>query len=104
MIMAPLGALTATPSTSMLTCSSLMPSRRLAARFVEAVAVLDVVLELVPVGRHEAMHGPRGGVAERADRLALDVVGDADQHVDGVPTPLAREDPLQGAVQPARAV
>src|SRR5512139_3352542 len=103
MIMAPLRALTGTPSTSMLTSSSLIPSCRAAARLDDAVAVLDVMLELVPEMSDEALHRPRRRVAERADGVAFDVVGDADEHVDVFFAPLPREDPLQRAVEPAGA-
>ena len=41
-----------------------------------------VVLELVPVMLDEALHRPRRGVAERADRVPFDLVRDVDQHVD----------------------
>src|SRR5512135_383061 len=104
MIMAPLRALTGTPSTSMLTRSSLMPSCRAAARLDDAVAVLDVVLELVPEMPDETLHGPRRRVAERADGVALDVVGDADQHVDVFRAALPCQDPLERAVEPAGAL
>src|SRR5512134_2006728 len=106
MIMAFLRALTGTPSTSMLTSSSLMVlfgSGRGLARCDDAVAVLDVVLELVPEMTDEALHGPRRGVAQRADRVALDLVGDVDQHVDVGLAPLAGQDPPQRAIEPARA-
>src|SRR5512139_2527925 len=104
MIMAPLRALTGTPSTSMLTSSSLMPSCRAAARLDDAVAVLDVVLELVPEVFDEALHRPRRRVAERTDRVPLDVVRDGDQHVDVLAVPLPRQDPPERAVEPARAL
>src|SRR5512139_1240519 len=104
MIMAPLRALTGTPSTSMLTSSSLIPSCRAAARLDDAVAVLDVVLELVPEMSDEALHGPRRRVAERADSVSLDVVGDAHQHIHVFLAALARQDPRERAVEPAGAL
>src|SRR5512139_4339092 len=103
MIIAPLRALTGTPSTSMLTRSSLIPSCRAAARLDDAVAVLDVMLELVPEVSDEALHRPRGGVAERADGVPFDLVGDVDEHVDVGHAALPRQDPLQRAVEPSRA-
>src|SRR5512139_3172707 len=104
MIIAPLRALTGTPSTSMLTRSSLIPSCRAAARLDDAVAVLDVMLELVPEVSDETLHRPRGRVAERADGVAFDVVGDADQQVHVFHAALAGEDAPQRAVQPAGAL
>ena len=47
-----------------------------------AALVLDHVLELVAEVLDEALHRPRGGVAERADRVAFDLVRDVDEHVD----------------------
>src|SRR5512141_3026237 len=108
MSIAPLRAFTGTPSTSMLTSSWLMSrsslgSRRAAARLDEAVGVLGVMFELVPVMADEALHRPRGSVAERADGVALDLVGDVDEHVDiGLPA-LPRQNPLERAFQPAGA-
>ncbi len=55
-----------------------------------ATAVLDHVLELVPEVLHEALHRPRGRVAERADGVAFDLVRDVDQHVEVVLDALAR--------------
>src|SRR5690606_4992314 len=104
MIIAPLRPLTGTPSTSRLTSSSLMPSRHAPARPDHAVAVLDVVLELVPEMLHETLHGPRRRIAQRADGVALDVVGDADQQVHVLLAPLPRQDPPERAVQPAGAL
>src|SRR5512134_3941652 len=106
MIMAFLRALTGTPSTSMLTSSSLMVlfgSGRGLPRLDDAAAVLDVVLELVPEMTDEALHRPRRGVAERADGVALDLVGDVDEHVDVGLLALPREDPPERAVEPAGA-
>src|SRR5512139_713317 len=87
----PLRACSGLPSTSMLTRSSLIRSvsgvflrsgrgPRLGADDA-APAVGDHVLELVAEALHEALHRPRRCVAERADGVALDLVGDADQQV-----------------------
>src|SRR5262245_64278721 len=102
MIMEPLRALRATPSISTLTSSSLIGSRgAVRCRLHDAAAVFDVVLELVPEVFHEALHRPGGGIAQRADRVSLDLVGDVDQHVDVGLAALTCQDPLDGAVEPA---
>ena len=69
----------------------------------DAVAVLDHVFELVPVMLHEALHRPRRRVAERADRMPFDLVGDVDQHVEVGLLALPCEDALDHAVHPAGA-
>ena len=43
---------------------------------VGRLALADQFLVLVPEVLHRALDGPRGGVAERAERAALDVVAD----------------------------
>ena len=65
--------------------------------------VLDHVLELVAEVLDEALHGPRGRVAERADRVAFDLVRDVDEHVDVGLRALAVDDSREHAVHPARA-
>ena len=44
-----------------------------------AALVLDHVFELVPEMLEETLHRPRGRIAERADRVALDAVRDIEQ-------------------------
>src|SRR5690606_35772975 len=68
-----------------------------------AVAVLDHVLELVPEVLDEALHGPSGCIAERADRVAFDLVRDIDEHVEVLLAALARQDSAQHAIHPAGA-
>src|SRR6185312_4290494 len=48
----------------------------------EALLVRDVMLELAAKMLDEAFHRQRRGVAERADRAPLHVVGDRRQHVE----------------------
>src|SRR5579862_9359723 len=113
MIISPLWAFTATPSTSMLTSFSAMelhplrsPSGGLRSQGVAdeaAAAVIDHVLELVAVVLEEALHGPRGRISEGADRMALDAVGDIEQKSQLLAARLARDSPLQHAVHPAGA-
>src|SRR5215210_9143638 len=103
MIMAFLRAFIGTPSTSMLTCSSLMTgSGRDGRGCDDAVAVLDVVLELVPEMADETLHRPRCRIAERTDRVPFDLVRHVDQHVDVGLATLPRQDAQQRAIQPAR--
>src|SRR5208283_4352668 len=66
-------------------------------------AVFDHVLKLVPVVLEEALHRPRGRIAQRADRVALDAIGDIHQQPQILAAPLAGEDALQHPIQPARA-
>ena len=46
-----------------------------------AAAVIDHVFELVPVVLEEALHRPGRRIAERADGVAFDAVGDVEQQV-----------------------
>ena len=46
------------------------------------LAVLDALLDHRAEVAQEALHGPRGGVAERADGAALDLLRDVEQQVD----------------------
>src|SRR4249920_2552534 len=103
MSIAPLRAFTGTPSTSILTSSSLMilRSRRVTARLDDAVAVVDEIFELVPEMADEALHRPGRRVAERTNGVSLDLVGDVDEHVDVGPAPLPRQYPPQRAIEPA---
>ena len=68
-----------------------------------APAVLDHVFEFVAVVLHEALHRPGRRIAERADGVAFDAVGDVHQHLDVLVAPLARHDPLEHAIEPAGA-
>ena len=56
---------------------------------LRSVAVLARLLKLAAVFRDEGFHGPRGGFAERADRLAVDVVGNACYRTSGETLPKA---------------
>src|SRR5579884_2963130 len=112
MIISPLRAFIGTPFTSILTNSSLMlvrvlrGSRRDRPLLLDdaAAAVVDHVLELVPVVLEEALHRPRRGVAERADRVPLDVVRHIDEQRELLAAALAGEDPLEEPVEPASAL
>ena len=66
--------------------------------------VLHHVLEFVAEVFEEALHGPRGGIAERADRMTLDLVGYLDQLVEVFLLALPVDDAGQHAVQPAGAL
>jgi hypothetical protein len=67
-------------------------------------AVLDHVGELVPEMLQEALHRPGRRVAERADRVALDLVGDLHQQVEVGQLALPGQDPAQHAREPAGAL
>src|SRR5215831_20139627 len=69
-----------------------------------AALVLNHVLELVAEVLQEALHGPRGRVAERADRMAFDLVRDVDEHVEIGLRALPLRDPREHAVEPARTL
>src|SRR4051812_1684650 len=47
--------------------------------------LVDALLDLEPHVADEALDWPGGGVAEGADGVALDLVGDVEQHVDLAP-------------------
>src|SRR5688572_23521494 len=83
--------------------ASVPDSRRPAplARHDAAAAMLDHVLELVPVMLHEALHRPGGGIPKGADGVTLDLVGHIHQHVQIVLAALAGEDSLDEAIHPA---
>src|SRR5690348_9363472 len=68
-----------------------------------AATVVDHVFELVAEVLEEALHRPRGGVAERADGVALDAARDVDQQLQVVLVALPRHDPADHAVHPASA-
>src|ERR1700716_580104 len=111
MIIWPLRALSGTPLTSILTVSSLMGlcRRRVGCRGCRvtvddgAALVLDHVLKLMPEVLQETLHRPRGGIAQRADGVALDAIGDVQQQPEILASPLAGDDSLQHAVEPSRA-
>src|SRR3954470_18834775 len=71
------------------------PGRRL-----RAASFRDVRLELIPEQLQRRQYRRRGGVAERAQRLAGDVVGDAEQQVDVLHLPFTALDTHQQLVQP----
>src|SRR6185312_1586247 len=106
MIISPLRALTGLPLISTLTNSSAMLCRPRSelVRDHAAAAVIHHVFELVPEVLEEALHRPGGGIAERADGMALDAVGDIDQERKLLAACLAREYPLEQPVHPARAL
>src|SRR5215469_4098664 len=88
MTVSPLCACIGTPSTTILTRSSTMSvsvcarSGRLRPQGLgheAASAVVDHVLQLVPVVLEEALHRPGRGIAESADGVPLDVVRHIDQ-------------------------
>src|SRR5258706_12821492 len=69
----------------------------------EALAVVDVVLELVAKMLDEAFHRQRGGIAQRADRAAGDVVRHRIKFVEIFRTALPVLDAMDHAIQPAGA-
>src|SRR5450432_3443737 len=71
---------------------------------VARASVLDPVLELVAVLGEDADRGVAGGVAHAADGRAVVGVRDGDQPIDVVALALARDDPVDDAVQPAHAL
>src|ERR1700760_4385141 len=113
MIIWPFLAWTGTPLTSMVTISSAMTLGRHRRNALPrtrrtldhgAPLVFDHVFELVPEVLDEALHGPRGGVTQRADRMALNAVRDVDQQGQILGAPLALDDPKQHAVHPSGAL
>src|SRR5579883_3392041 len=123
MIISPLRAFIGTPFTSMLTNSSVMPARpRCRARIARpgiaqrscrnrslllddaTAAVVDHVFELVGVVLDEALHRPRRRIAERADRVALDVIRDVDEQAEVLAPALPGQDALQHPVEPPGAL
>src|SRR5438552_16696047 len=91
MIIWPLRALSGTPLTSMLTVSSAMTlSRHRRLRGIgrarrgrpvhqRAALVLDHVFEFVAEVLQEALHRPSGGIAQRANGMALDSIRHIEQ-------------------------
>src|SRR5690606_19933880 len=105
----PLRASRGTPFTSTVILSSLMfrspQPLRCDAQVLDdaAPAVIDHVLELVAEMLQKALHRPRRRVAERADRMPLDLLRDADERVEVGARPLAFDDSRQHAIEPPRA-
>src|SRR4051794_9223802 len=69
-----------------------------------AALVLHHVLELVAEVLQEALHGPRGRIAERANRVTFDLVRDVDEHVEVRLGALPLGDSREHTVEPARAL
>src|SRR4051794_6279287 len=73
-------------------CLSLAGPRRLPARLLRRVQhglrmrvggiLIDACFDLMTEMRYQALDRPGRGIAERADRMALDLLGDVEQHVD----------------------
>src|SRR5512141_1636842 len=89
----------ALPSISMLSCA-IGGSH---VRGHEAPLVIDVILEFVAVVLDERANRHCGGIAERADRAALDIVRNRVQQVEIFVAALAVLDPVDHAPQPAGA-
>src|SRR5919197_2253629 len=101
----PLRVFKGLPSTSIVTQSSLMRSSRLTdaiSAFDQAMAMLDVVFELVPEVFYEAAHRHRGRIPQRADRAPLDLARNTVQFRQIFGGALTLGDPRQHPVQPAR--
>src|ERR1051325_5329676 len=90
----PFGAATSLPSMVRLTVFSAMSV------LLRSVAVLACLFKFTAVLGDEGFHAPGGGVAERADRLAVNVVGDVPKqiHVFGPAVPML--DPMQHLLHP----
>src|SRR5579862_5551029 len=105
MMASPLRAFIGTPLTSILTSSSLkapLPSGRPRLRLDYArTAVIDHVFELVAEVLEEALHRPGRGIAEGADGMSFDVVGDIEQHAELLAPALPVHDAFDGAIDPA---
>src|SRR4051794_17675238 len=98
----PAGTCSAWPSTSILSCAIVVrPSSGI--RGHEAPLVVDVILEFVAIVLDERAHRHRRRVAQRADRPALDVVGERVQEVEVLVAALAVLDPVENAPEPSGA-
>src|SRR2546430_10324063 len=100
----PLRAFKGLPSTSIVTRSSLMRSSRLTdaiRTFDQAIAMLDVVFELVPEVFYETAYRHRGRIPQRTDRAPLDLARDTVQFRHIFEGALTLSDPCQHPVQPA---
>src|ERR1700733_7031321 len=100
MIIWPLRAFNGTPLTSMLTVSSAIPLSRHRRTPVQvrrtfrdgAALVLDHVLKFRPEVFQEALHRPRRGVAQGADRVTFDAIRHIQQQPQILAAPFARDD------------
>src|SRR5258708_18975706 len=87
MIIWPLRALSGTPLTSILTVSSAMFLSRDGRTAIQvrgafcdrATLVHDHVLKFGPKMFQETLHRPRGGIAQRANGMPFDAIGDIHQ-------------------------
>src|SRR5665213_3711872 len=107
MMTSPLRAFIGTPFTSMLTNSSLMRmrSRGLRLRGGDALStVIDHVLEFMAEVLQEALHRPGRGIAQPADGMALDAVGDIQQQRQILAARLPLQHAVEGAGKPAGAL
>src|SRR5262249_60293183 len=95
----PAGAPTAWP----LMVSFGMPALLLP-RLARAAACRAPPLELGPEMTDQPLDRPGRGVAQRADRMALDLAGDLLQHVDLLDPGVAAHHALHDAVHPAGAL
>src|SRR3569623_2039034 len=112
MIMAPLFALIGMPSISMLTIALFDPvccdahcwTARSVTAADQALAMIDVFLELVAKMLDETRHRHGGGIAERAESAAHDEARYVGEHVEIALPALAVLDAVNNARQPARAI
>src|SRR5262245_30948158 len=65
---------------------------------------VDAPLHLAAEVAHQALDRPGRRIAQRADRVTLDLLGDVEQHVDLALLSLAAHQPLHDAPHPARAL
>ena len=72
-------------------------------RAVGCAEVGDALLDLGAEVAHEALDGPRGGVAERADRAAFDLLGEFEEHVDLALVAPALDEAVHHVHHPGRA-
>src|ERR1039457_178598 len=92
----PFGAATSLPSiVSLIALSGML-------MLLRSVAVLACLLKLAAVFRDEGFCGPRGGFAERADRFAVDVVGDVPQQIHVFGATVAVFDAVEHFLHPQR--
>src|SRR5450759_2011822 len=109
MIISPLRAFIATPSTSMLTNSSAILNLRggaFRARLSDnaLAAMVNHVFKLVTVVLQKTLHGPRCRIAQRTDRVAFDAIGDIQEEVQLLAPGAAGKHAAQQAIHPARAL
>src|SRR5712671_3790498 len=99
----PFSTVTSRPSTLIFTVAMSRPSMERAA-LQRAPLLADVLEELVLELFHEAPGGPRRGVSQGADGVALDVVGDGEENPQIPLGPLARLDLPEEPLQPTRSL